>query len=230
MVDFLYHGTCASNFNSIKENGLRPRGSGMGNWFTNANGHPRLVYLTIDDHFVLFHCFRACLVNNTQRSLVVKVNVKLLLRSKLRPDENWFAKRRTPQGEITVRVGPKDRIKDVSLSGNSVGTWRQSLEACGLAAYRGIINPKQIVSKGFISVKDLPHYREDLFNIDDQLIRLSTMDAMLNHMNHECHHETKEQALNTWHKLIIPKITCEEAQERVMFWRQNYNQFLRNVK
>jgi hypothetical protein len=84
----LKHSTAASNLESIRANGLRPR-DGVGNWFQwyQRPSHPGVVYLTTNPGAMDFHGLRAAVLKGDDQFMIVNVTVD---EANLYPDENLF--------------------------------------------------------------------------------------------------------------------------------------------
>lgn len=136
----LYHGTTASNLNSILDRGLMPRGKRDSRWDDNPS-RADSVYLT--DSYAPYFCFAGS--DAKQMGLVVEVDTERLNDERLLPDED--ACEQIMRGKDDVKGDLQERVKHYRrllhcYSGR--GQWQISLKFLGTCAHHGKIFPRQI--------------------------------------------------------------------------------------
>lgn len=132
----LYHGTSSRHLESIKKDGLLPRGRARGNWRHNdMDSRAKSVYLT-----TLYAAYFALVAADQEDELpmIVVVDTDLLDTSKLHADEDFLAQ--TTREEGTVRALTKYYRKICTNY-----CWEPSIEHLGTCGHDGKISPEAIV-------------------------------------------------------------------------------------
>lgn len=132
----LYHGTSASNLDSIVARGLSPRGRKRGNW-KDFPSRSDMVYLSTA--YAPYFAMQSLKKDTTL--LIVEVDTDLLDESRLHPDEDF----------VTQAIAAQKNIPIESIHGEIRRTlehyqhhWKDSVNGLGNAAYKGTVPPRAI--------------------------------------------------------------------------------------
>lgn len=204
----IYHGTSLKAWEQIQKEGLKPRKTKPGNWHTNAEGNPELVYLTIRSPE--FHAYHAALNHEDMTGVVLTLDLNKLDHSNLRIDENFLTAEARGNNSFAnenfeVRAEQtKKALEDIR--------WRESLAVTGLIAHLGTISPDTIVDAKIIENRYNPFRLTHLENLD-RLNQLREFDYFI-HMSQGkvvlCNPELSEEANQ---KYIL---TCTERMDSAL--------------
>lgn len=207
----LYHGTALAHLESIKANGIRPRGrSKVSNWEHSIESNPKAVYLT--SSYPFHFAFAACQGN--EHGLILEIDELDLGPTMLAPDEdfleqwtrgrgstasmpelanvNWDMKRRTRHyRKLALNMGMKYLAGERTLTD-------LSLTFIGTAAYYGTIPWSFVKRYVAIDWKKVP-----------QFLLMSAIDTQVSMLNHRYLHE-RHKALVKW--FMGDPVTPEELE------------------
>lgn len=125
---FLYHGSSAAHLESVRKQGLVPRGAKPSQW-EDEPSRPDMVYLT--DSYP--HFFGT--MGGNQMTVAYEIDLNTLDPRRLLPDEDYIAQKglvSESPGE-SIMTAARRRLEDFS------GLWRSSLLELGTCCYHGKI-------------------------------------------------------------------------------------------
>lgn len=160
-MTILYHGTSLKNYQKIKNSGyIHPRSktNHPGNWSTNVQGNPNLIYLT--DAFSELNALRAAFVANDDHYAIIHIDLKNLIHSNLRVDENYLdyiVRGTSHNGDIVERAR---QAKEAEYDTR----WKESLKEKRLLTYRGSIPIRFIDNVEIIKIEENPFYNDVMFH------------------------------------------------------------------
>lgn len=147
----LYHGTSESTAKLALREGLKPRGSRIGNWQHTVESREDAVYLTD----IYGGYFGFCATDTGEKAAILEVDVDRLDEARLIPDEDYL-EQATSGGEgknfAPIGMSARERTKYYrEISDMNAHLAMKSLEGLGTVAYRGVIPPEAITRVCYIA-------------------------------------------------------------------------------
>lgn len=142
----VYHGTCASNLDSILKNGIKPRGRKKGNWESYPSKKD-MVYLTV----AYAPYFAICSCEKSQTALILEIDLSLLDEDKLYPDEDFVAQVLAYQNNTDIDTYHDHVSNNLDLFKSC---YQDSLDGLGNISYKGTVPSSSITRYCLVDVKE----------------------------------------------------------------------------
>lgn len=141
----VYHGTSSKNLKTILKNGLKPRGKSKGNWdsFPSRND---MVYLTTA--YAPYFAISSC--KKMEKALVLEIDLDVLDRTDLYPDEDFVAQVLAHQQNSSIE-DVHDYVRD-NLE-HFQHCFEDSLNGLGNISHKGIVSPSAVSRYCLIDIK-----------------------------------------------------------------------------
>lgn len=146
----VYHGTSERNVESILRDGLRPRGTEIGNWQHSVPSNSKAVYLTIA---YAIHFAKAC-ANAGERYAIFEVDLgKLDVNGKIAPDEDFLEQ--ATRGDLRFsKCGTNINARTMWFRKRALSQfqhlWVTSFNRLGTGCYYGTIPPEALTRLALI--------------------------------------------------------------------------------
>lgn len=187
----LYHTTSEQFIDDILEQGIKPRGSEPGNWWTNVDGNTELVYLS-DQHCTDFYKARMRCRFPDRAAVVIEIDSQFI-QENLRIDENLINNEDNDGWPCTFEERYVQRERALTD-----GRWQYSIEKIGLCTHIGLI-PAETFSIHEMTYSS-PWLRPEFMDQPHEIDRLVIFDMMINEFNkYSCTHKlTRDEVVDVW--------------------------------
>jgi hypothetical protein len=197
----LYHGTGESRLDTIRKEGIKPRGDQPGHWEHTVESNSQCVYLT--DIYAGYYAYNAAREEN-ERWAIIEIDSKRLNQKLFRPDEDFVAQYLHRFGDEFYKKLKLVDLTEIIRDDIDVykDAWSDSIRGLGTVCYKGII-PVRAITR--ISIYNPKSNFEMTITAGDPTITL---------MNHYLM-EKKYQLVTRW--LMGEHIDAKEYMENGLF-------------
>ena len=171
----LYHGTSAKRYKKIRKEGLHPRYSDGGNWFTNIRSNREMVYLSKYTSDSEHYGLRASVVDGSKEYVILFVDTDHLDQDNLRVDENFLdiEERGAYQN---CNISDRQRQREQAIKDKR---WEDSVSKMGYCGHVGPIDPSLIRVYLSKELRDNRFFRPEFFSHKDPVANCYVYDVFM---------------------------------------------------